>query len=315
MWKQQWRLMSPDDPGAGGGGGAPSLTDPPPADPGTGGGGGGNPPPSNPQSIWGDRKVQWPEGFEDAMKEERSLEPFVDKDGKFNFANVLKSYVSTKKAFGANKVAVPGKNATEADWDEFWKTTTGWSSDINEYKVEKGQDSQIDDEFLKEFSAAAHAARVPTSAAQKLLAFIEGTSKKEIEAETKARQEYLKQGAENLKKDWGEAYNRKVTTAVKAFKELPEDQQKFIKDKGLENDPAMIRIFAGLGEKLFREGRVPGNGGGDGGPMTPDEIQSEINNIMGDPKHPYNNPNHPNFQQAQADMLKLYQRQEKILQG
>lgn len=310
LFKNHWRLMSPDDPNGGGGGGAPDLsTDPAPTTTTTT----TTPPPS---TIWGDTKVQWPEGFDETLKEEKALQPFVDKEGKFNVANIIKSYVSTKKAFGANKVSIPGKNATEGDWDEFWKSTVGWSTDPNDYNLQKPEKSEIDDEFLKSFKEAAHGARLAPAAAQKMLEFIEKSSKTEIEAETKARQEYLKQGVDNLKKDWGEAYNREIATAVKTYKEvLTADQQKFMKDKGLETDPTMIRIFAELGNRIYREGRVPKNGGGNGGPMTPDEIQSEINTIMGDSKHPYNNPNHPNFAQAQQDMLKLYQRQEVVLKG
>lgn len=299
--------MSPDDPSNTP---PPNLNadpPPPPTKP-------NDPPP--PQSIWGDVKVQWPEGFDDTLKEEKALQPFVDKEGKINVANVIKSYVSTKKAFGANKVAVPGPNATPADWDEFWKTTTGWSTDPNDFKIEKEKDSQIDDAFLKEFSAVAHDARMTPAAAQKVLAFIEKSSKGEVEAEAKAKAEYIKQGVDNMKKDWGEAYNRKMATAVKTFKEvLTDDQRKFFLDKGMETDPTIIRIFADMGERLFREGRVGKNGGGDGEPLTPAEIDTEINSIRGDAKHPFNNPNHPNFQQAQADMLKLYQRREKILSG
>ena len=303
MFRQFRLLFNVASDGTEGGGGAPDLTASPPENKVI--------PPANdpPPSIWGDMKVEFPEGFDDTLKNEGSLKAFV-KDGKFNYANVLKSYIHAQKAMGKEKVAIPKESSTEAEWNEFHKKVFGYSEDLNDYKLTKDEKSLVDDEFFTKFKKFAHETKIPTSMAQKALSFIENVSKEEQSSALKARQEYEAQGVENMKKDWGEAYGRKVAAAQRLIKEFGDESLiNHLKENNLATDPTLIRFLSGVGEKLFREGSV--RRGADGlpeGALTPEEIDKEINDIRGNKAHAFNNPNHPGYQAAQKEMLKLYER-------
>src|SRR3972149_534989 len=153
-------VMAPDDPPLGGGG-AP----PPP-------GGGGAPPPSGfvlDKAVWGDITPEFPEGLEDTVKNEASLKPFFGKDNKPRVAEIIKSFVHTKKQQGADRVAVPKDDATPEQLEEFW-SKAGWVKDAAGYKLAlKKEESSLDEEFVTKFQTTAHKHHIPMKQAQKLL--------------------------------------------------------------------------------------------------------------------------------------------------
>lgn len=308
--------MNQADPNAGGGGGTPApaldlTASPPEPTPNPGGA------PAAPPSIWGDLKVEFPEGFDDTLKNEGSLKPFVGKDGKINYANLTKSYIHAQKAMGREKVAIPKDTSTEAEWNEFHKKVFGYSEDPNDYKLAKDEKSLIDDDFFAKFKKVAHESKVPAPMAQKMLGFIEGVSKEEQAQAAQKRADYEKQGAENLRKDWGEAYNRNLASAQRIIKEAGDESFiTYLKENNLATDPTLIRFLASVGNKLYKEGNIRRDANGvPTEPMTPDEIEHEINQIRGDNKHAFNNPNHPNYKAEQQKMLNLYERKRRILAG
>ncbi len=286
----------------------PDLTNPanPPA----------NPPSNPPASIYGDIKPQWPEGFDSTLAEEPAFKTFVGADGKIHYPNMMKSYVNAQKAIGRDKIPVLGQNPTKEEIDEFHKKAFGYQTDINEYKLAKPDKSEIDDAFLAKFKEVAHKNRIPVQNATEMLSFIEKTSKEEMQASTDAYNTYVKQGVENMRKDFGEAFDRKMSAASRFVKELGGDVFiKFLKEQNLQSDPALLRVFAEAGEKLFKSGQLPGGGNGGEGGLTPAEIDVKINEMRGDPKSAFNNPNHPGFAAAQDEMLKLYRQKETVSQS
>lgn len=286
---------------------APDMTAPPATPPAT--------PPTDgtPSSIWGNVKPAWPEGMDATLMEEKLFQPFVGPDGKINHANVLKSYANAQKTIGKDKVVVPGQNATKEDWDEFHKKAFGYSPDPKEYKLEKPKDSSVDETFLGKFKEVAHKNRIPAQTATELLTFIENASKAELDTTNKQYSEYVNQGIENMRKDYGEAFDRKISNAKRFVNEIGgEPFAKFLKEQGLQSDPSLMRVFAEAGDKLYREGRPPHGGQTDDGGLTPMEVQQKIADIRGDKNHAYNNPSHPGFNLAQKEVLDLYRRAEKI---
>ncbi len=260
-----------------------------------------------PSSIWDGIDVKFPEGFDEGLRAEPSLKPFVNKEtGEFNMANVLKSYIHTKKQFGENKITLPSENSPQEEIDQFWQKL-GWTNDENEYGVAKPEESVLDDEFVNGFKKFAIENRLPKAAAQKMVEFLDGQAKTGLTKSQEMEANTIKSGLESLQTEWGQAYAPKLGVAQKVLKEVVKDEAvlEMFKDPKVGSNPAVIKALAAIGEKLYKEDGFAG-GSGSGAP-TPEEAMRQINDIMGDSNHPFNKPDHPSHKQAVQDVLKLHE--------
>lgn len=279
-----------------GGGGAPAT---PPE---------GAPPVDAPpvSGIWDGIDVKFPEGFDDGLRAEPSLKPFVNKEtGEFNMANVLKSYIHTKRQMGEDKVTLPKETSTKEEIDQFW-AKLGWVGDEKEYSVPKPEESAIDDEFLNGFNKFAHENRIPKAVAQKMVGFLDTKTKEGLAKSQATQSERIKQGLEGLQTEWGQAYDTKLGSARRVLNEVVKDEgvMEMFKDPSVGSNPAVIKALAAIGEKLFKEDGFKGN------PtetmFSPEEASRKINQIMGDASHAYNIKGHPAHNDAVKEMLALH---------
>ena len=243
----------------------------------------------------------WRDTLPDDIKSEPSLTAFKD------FEGLLRGYLGAKKMVGADKIAVPGKHASEDDWREVY-TKLGLPQDIKEYNLEAPKDVKLNDTFMSDFKALAHKNGVLPKQAQALLGFYAEKSKTasaDFQKSVKLAQE-KSLGA--LKQEWGEAYSKKLGQAEFALRKFADpDTIKFIEQTGLGNDAKIIKLFAKVAES-FGEDTIHTEGGdGSDGAMTPEQATKEVNKVMGDPNHPYWIKEHPGHQAAVDEMKRLNQ--------
>lgn len=292
------RILMDDNPGAGGGGSGSLLGNPPPANPSP-----GNPPPANnpppgnppPANDW-----------RTALPKELQDNPTLKK---YNSIDALaQAYVNAQKLIGGNKMPVPNENTTEQEWADIFKKL-GLPEKVEEYNVKFKDGVSIQEEFVKEFQKTAHSLGILPKQAQKLAEWFSdinmGSEKKIADARLA---DYNKTVTE-LKAEWGKAFDLKVARANKVLAENggKELMQHFVA-LGLGGDKKVMNFLASIGDILYKEDKaLPGSGGGVGSPMTPKEIQSEINKVMGDPKHPYYLKDHPNHKAAVDQMRQWHE--------
>jgi len=273
----------------------PNVLDPPPADkPGDEG--------YVAPSIWGEAKPEFPEGTEADIMESPSLKPFLA-DGKLNYANILKSYVHTKKQVGQNNVALPNEHSTEAELDEFY-SKIGFTPNKEEYSVAKPEDSKLGDDFLNSVKDFAHSKRIPVAVANELVKFFEdqntaGTKLADDNRSTRITEEYAK-----VQKEWGEATDsRKLGAANFLQDHASEEFRNYLKDSGLHEEPAIIKFFGDLHHKFNKEDTT--EGGTVATTLTPVEASAKIAEIRA--SVPYNDPQHPQHKHVVAEVYRLYQ--------
>lgn len=289
-----------EEPSALAGGAVTPPVDTPPVD---------TPPVDTPpaSTIWEGIDVKFPEGFEESLKEEPSLKPFVNREtGEFNFSNIMKSYIHTKKQFGDNKVTLPTENSPQEEADQFWQKL-GWTNDENEYAVAKPNESVLDDDFVNGFKKFAIDNRIPKGMAQKMVDYMDGTAKAGVEKAQAESQASIAQGLQGLQTEWGQAYDSKLGAAKRVLSDVVKDSAvlEMFKDPSVGSNPAVIKALAAIGEKIFKEDGF--KGGNTSGIPTPEQAARSINDIMGDANHPFNKPDHPSHAQAVQDMLKLHE--------
>lgn len=288
------------DPPAGGG--APDITDPP--------AGGSNPPPAAPPASEpgaGDPPGKsWLEGLGDLGKDP-SLQMFKDPSA------LAKSWVSAQKMIGADKIVIPGKEATDEDWENLYNKL-GRPKTADEYKFSMPEGVKEDENMSKAFKALAHKAGLSPKQAQ---AIVEWDAKNKLEQAKnyEANQNNtLKQSLDAYKQELGgeEKFKATVDKARVAVRALADDGFKaYLRDSGMGSSPQAISFFAKLadmmGEDKIRDGT--------GVPFTnedPANIQAQITDLEAKMFKDINNTNMSSWVE-QRD--KLYQRLHNLRKG
>ena len=191
---------------------------------------------------------------------------------------------------GKDKIPIPGQSATEEEWNEVYSKLgrPSQSADYNFKNVENFEEAGL--EFFRDIAFANG-----LSAKQ-----AEGIAKSLTEKTSEADQEYqthtetlVNEGIAELEKEWGQAYDQKITLGLQAAKTL--DAQQMLSNLVLQDGrklgevPEIIRLFVDLGGKLAEDNLI---GEVDQSLPTPKELQKEYEEITRkdgpywDAKHP-----------------------------
>ncbi len=290
-------------------GGEPSPGDPQKGQESGGEPAGEDPNGGKPQSIHGDLadKIQWPEGFDDQLKEDPTIKKFVREDGSIDYANALKSYHHAQKQIGKDKVTIPDPEiATQEEIDSFWEKV-GFKKNPEEYNLQKPENTQLDDDFIKDFKEAAHKNRIPQKQANEMLNFFNEKSSKSLEQMQQEQQQQIEENVNTLKKEFGNSFEQKVNAARKVVRDFGGDEiVEAMKDPAIGSNAKVVKLLTNIADKFYGEDKHIGDTAYSGA-ISPTEAQEKLDSIYGDPKHPYHNPNHPNFKKAQDEVHKLFQ--------
>jgi hypothetical protein len=272
------------------GGDQSKVTPPPP-------GGGETPPPRQAVVI----PDNWMEALDEDVRGDPALKNFKD------IKALAKSYVNAQKLIGADKIPVPGKNASEEDWNNVF-AKLGKPGKLEEYKLGLKEDVKLDADTLKQFQEVAFKANLLPGQATKLVEwFAESQAAQNDAYAAKVKSETEKQIGD-LKKEWGPDFVARVNMANLALKHYAgedPDLFKYLDDMGYSDDPKLLKLFAKMGENLKEHGFINGETGKP--TRTVADIDAAIAQHMNDPKGPYMNPDHPNHAKAVEDAQKLFQ--------
>lgn len=214
-------------------------------------------------------------------------------------AEALTSYAQLEKLVGSDKIAVPGKDADDAVWNEIYGRL-GRPDEPGKYELKKPEDAatlSYDDATADWFRGAAHKAGLnPRQAGTLHDAFVE-LQRKRLEADIA---EVQKKDAERMaafETKHGAQAAAKKEQALMAMKALGgEEFAQFLNESGLGTDPRMIETFVGIAEKIGEDG-LKGSGAGLGLAMSKQDAETEYNKIrreaIADAKHPLMDAQHP----------------------
>lgn len=247
--------------------------------------------------------IQYPEGFDETLKGHESIKAFTDDKGVINHANVLKSYIHAQGMIGKDKMIAPHRDFTDENWNEFYNKAGRPALENYEIKNNLPEGITADEELFNNFKSKSHELGLLPRQAQGISDFYNeliGGATKDQAAQSEA---YIEEQKETLKKEWGMAFDQKVTAAEAGLKQFASESDiKALKDMGILDTAAGTRLFAKIGEGLaedtFHE-KAKGNFG-----MTPEEITAKIQTFYA-PEHPYMNKMHPQNEFYGNEMLKL----------
>jgi hypothetical protein len=243
---------------------------------------------------------QAPVSFLDTLPEDLrgdpSLRNFTDAAG------LAKSYVHAQRMIGADKIALPGKAATEDDWRPIW-SKLGAPDNAEGYQI---SGEGFAEQELQSFKEQAYAIGLTGQQAQQMATYLEGQAKGGNAAEQAEQERIAEEYDAELRAEFGAAYDQKHDRAAAAGRAMGIDPQVFddIKlDNGLPlgDHPFIIKLFAGLADQL---GEDTLEGATTELVKTPEQAAREIAELTA-PNSPYWDKNHPAHETTVQDVLRL----------
>ncbi len=245
----------------------------------------------------------WLEGLGD-MGKDPSLQMFKDP------ASLAKSWVNAQKMIGADKVVIPGKEATEQDWQNFY-SKIGRPESPDKYEVKDAQGKDLMDAAFK---TIAHKNGLTANQVKALVQWdaerMGGMQKQTETAQMAQLRDSVQAYTEKLGGE--EKFKATVDKARIAVRELaPPELKEFLLKTGAGSRPEIIDFFAKIhgmmGDDKIRDGT--------GVPFTeqdPAAIQREIEEVE---KKMYSDLGSTNMQQWVEQRSKLYERLQGLRQG
>ena len=242
-----------------------------------------------------------PENWRDSLpadiKDEPSLKTFND------IGVFAKSFIHAQKQIGVDKVPIPNKHFTEEDWSNFYEKI-GVPKDAKYYQLDVDK-TTMNETLLNAFKETSIKEKLFPKQSQALL---KSTMDSLTQIATQAREKQKTESESrmnDLKKEWGQAFDQNTQFAHLAFKKFGDESLKsFLDESGFGNDPRVIKMFSKVGEILregtIREGKITND------ILVPAEALKKANTIAMDSKHPYNDKKHPNHKAAIEEVEGLY---------
>ena len=233
----------------------------------------------------------WRSEIPEEIRGHKSLETIQD------IPSLAKSYVNAQSMIGADKVAIPGKHATDDDWSAVYDKL-GRPAKAEEYNlassIKEGQ--QVDQDMMDWFGNTAHKAGLTPRQAQVLMSdFNEMNNSRFGLDESKVLAE-VEKGSLELQKEYGAAFEdrMKVGNGVLSQFGQPDIAEIQLADgRRLGDHPEVIKMIVNVGQYITQKiGEDSLEGVKTSGAMGLQEVQTKLAEYT-DPGTPYWDAKHP----------------------
>ena len=241
----------------------------------------------------------WKEAISEEYRSNPNIEKFTELDA------LAKSYINAVSMIGTDKIPLPGKSATDEQWNEVYNKL-GRPESADKYKLEFKTDvAPVDENVIKGFAQNAHKLGLNNKQAQGILEFykstLEGSAK-----EMSVNMETAQADATNaLRSEWGRAYDdnlRKAADVAQTYLE-PELLDTQLRDGSrLGDNPKIIKAFANIAN-LLSEDKIIGAEADN--VLQGRDIEKEIDELTTDKQGAYWNKNHPSHNKVVNQVLSL----------
>lgn len=214
---------------------------------------------------------------------------------------LAKSYVHAQQMVGADKVALPGKSATEDEWAEVYnklgrpESPDGYQFELNNLP----EGAELDEGMVEWFKQTAHKAGMNPRQAQAMLDAYNEMTFSQYESSGAEVQARVEQVEAELRKEYGQAFDDKIALANGVLAEFgnPEITEVQLADGSMLGDhPDVIRMLSNMGTYLReRVGEDTLEGVKTSGGITPNDAQSKIKELT-QQNSPYWDSRHPEHQ-------------------
>ena len=241
----------------------------------------------------------WKEAISEEFRNDPNINKFTEIDA------LAKSYINATKMIGQDKVAVPNKNSTEDQWNEFYDKT-GRPESADKYSLDVKSDIvPLDNGAVKQFAENAHKLGLSNKQAQGVLEFyknsMEGTAQQsKVDTETAQVQ-----AEQELRQEWGREFENNVKKAGALAKaNINSDILDLELKSGIRvgDHPELIKGFAKIAS-MMSEDKIVSPESDSASKIT--DIESEISTITNNTNGPYWNKQHPDHDKVVQQVYTL----------
>ena len=219
--------------------------------------------------------------------------------------NLAKSYIELQGVVGKKGVFPPDQNASAEQRKEFYKSLG--QPELDKFEVKAPEGKKFNEKILADFKKVAHDSGLLPSQAQPLMDWWLQHEAGAQKTTTEAAALKTKGEHDNLKKEWGDGYDKQIALARLAVKDVAgDDLGKLLESPKYADDINVVKFLAKVGA-LLGEDKLRGEGGGKFG-QTPTEVQADIDKIMGDKNHAYFHRNNAGHDAAVKQMEALFKK-------
>ena len=263
----------------------------------------------------------WRSDLPEELREAGSLKDIPD------VGTLAKAYVDAQSYIGGS-IRIPGQDAGEEAWSDFKGKLNGipglgtiptpespqedWASFYNKlgrpenadgYSIDRPENLPGDPEAEQAFLEKMHEIGLNNKQASELINWMH-SGNQNVSEEMQATQDHA---LSELKSEWGQAFDKKLGDARNALQVYGDEAMvNMLNTTGLGDSPAMIKTFAKIGETLTEDAAL-NLGGSTRSGSTPAEARTQINEILGNASHPYNDSSHPQHNAEVDRVSRLYQ--------
>jgi len=237
----------------------------------------------------------------DGLEEEYRSNPLINKWESLN--DFAKTHLNAQKLIGADKIAIPGKAATDEEWQNVYQRL-GAPEDPQQYSLERAD--VFDENTFETFRNTAYEIGLSNKQAEKISNYFENQVREGQEVLAQRAEEARFNGEQELRQEFGQNFEKKLAQAQSAARTVIGDTEVFDEiqladGRKLGDHPAIIRTFSRMAELLGEDGLV-------GEPtevvMSSQDAQKLIQEHM-QPNTPYTVAGHPGHDAAVAEVLRL----------
>jgi len=243
--------------------------------------------------------TSWKEAISEEFRQDPNIEKFTEIDA------LAKSYINATKMIGQDKVALPNKNSTEDQWNEFYDKA-GRPESADKYSLNVKSDVvPLDNGAVKQFAENAHKLGLSNKQAQGVLEFyknsMEGTAQQsKVDTETAQVQ-----AEQELRQEWGREFENNVKKAGALAKaNINSDILDLELKSGIRvgDHPELIKGFAKIAS-MMSEDKIVSPESDSTSKIT--DIESEISTITNNTDGPYWNKQHPDHDKVVQQVYTL----------
>lgn len=207
---------------------------------------------------------------------------FVQNKGWDNPLKVVDSYRNLEKTLGAERIALPGKDAKPDEWGAVWNKL-GRPEAPDKYQFPKVEGVEMDKAKVDAVAKLMHETGVTQAQAEKLFGWYAGDMKAAIDGHKQSEETRKTQATEALKGEWKDKFDAQLDLAKRAFNSFADDKLKaYVAESGLGDNPEFIRMMNRIGAGMMEDsatGRAATGGFASGSPAA---AQAEITQLRTD---------------------------------
>lgn len=239
----------------------------------------------------------WLDGLDETYRQN----PLINKWETLN--DFAKTHLNAQKLIGADKVAIPGKSATDEEWHSLYQKL-GAPEDPQQYDLEKTD--VFDESSFEAFRNKAYEIGLSNKQAREIANLYQNQISTGREALSQRAEEARFNGEQELRQEFGQYFEQRLTQAQAAARTVMGDTAIFdeiqLSDgRVLGDHPDIVKAFSRIAEMIGEDALV-------GEPtdvvMSAGDAKQRYNEIVS-PKTPYWDRHHPEHQSFIEEALHL----------